>query len=257
MLPNPLLEQLSQLKFDGMKIALREQLAMPDITRLPFDERLALLLDREITVRNQRRVEQRLRRAKLKQTACIEQIDFNVARGLDKRLILSLADCTWVKRHLNILLVGATGTGKTYLACALAHKACLENYSAAYVRLPRLFQELLTAKGDGRYSRVMQQLAKLDVLILDDWGFAPFTADQCRDLLEILDDRHTRRSTIVTSQFPIKHWHDTLGQPTLADAILDRLVHNAYKIELKGDSLRRNSTPMVTETLVFNTEVPS
>lgn len=253
--PHPLLEQLTRLKFDGMKIALSEQLAMPDIDSLLFTERLSLLLERESTVREQRRLQQRLRRAKLKHTACIEQIDFSASRGLNKRLILSLSDCTWVKQHLNMLVVGATGTGKTYLACALAHKACLEGYSAAYVRLPRLFQDLLVAKADGRYTKLMQQLAKLDVLILDDWGLTPFNTEQCRDLLEILDDRHKLRSTIVTSQFPIQHWHDTLGEPTLADAILDRLVHNAHKIELKGDSLRKKSTLNVDEALDLNNPI--
>lgn len=250
MLSHPLIHQLNQLKLSGMKAALSEQLNLP-VDSLTFEERLALLLEREITMRNQRRLQQRLRRAKLKHTASIEQLDFSVSRGLNKRVILSLADCQWIKQHANVLLVGATGTGKTYLACALAHKACLEGYSAAYLRLPRLFQEVTLAKGDGRYTRFMQELAKLDVLILDDWGITPFTVEQCRDLLEILDDRHTLRSTIVTSQFPIKLWHDTLGEPTLADAILDRLVHNAHKIELAGDSLRKQSAVQLAEELDF------
>jgi DNA replication protein DnaC len=238
-----------------MKIALNEQLSMSDIESLSFDGRLALLLERESTLRETRRLQQRLCRAKLKHTACVEQLDFCASRGLNKRLILSLADCTWVKQHLNILVVGATSTGKTYLACALAHKACLEGYSAAYVRLPRLFQDLLSAKGDGRYSRMMQQLAKLDVLILDDWGLTPFTTEQCRDLLEILDDRHKLHSTIVTSQFPIKHSHDTLGEPTLADAILDRLAHSAHKIALKGESLRKKSAAKIANELDLNNQV--
>jgi len=252
-----LTHQLNQLKFEGMKTALNEQLAMNDIQSLAFEERLSLLLERELTVRNNRRLQQRLHRAKLKHTACLEQIDFGSARGLNKRLILSLADCTWVKQQLNVLLVGATGTGKTYLACALAHKACLEGFSAAYVRLPRLFQDIACARGDGRYTRLMQQLAKLDVLILDDWGLAPFTLEQCRDLLELLDDRHKLHSTIVTSQLPIKHWHETLGEPTLADAILDRLVHNAHKIELKGDSLRKKSALDLPKTLELEDKLNS
>lgn len=257
MLTHPLIEKLNDLKFDGMKAALAEQLQQQDIDQLPFDDRLHLLLDRELTKRHERRLQQRLSKAKLKHTACIEQIDFKTSRGLNRQLILSLADCKWIKSHLNILLVGATGTGKTYLACALAHKACLEGFTAAYLRLPRLFQDLTVAKGDGRYTRLMQQLAKLDVLILDDWGLSPFNADQCRDLLEILDDRHKLRSTIVTSQLPIKHWYQTLGEPTLADAILDRLVHNAHKIQLKGDSLRKESATDVTEPLEFNVGVPA
>lgn len=249
---HPLLEQLTRLKFDGMKMALNEQLSITDIETLSFDERLALLLERESTVREERRLQQRLRRAKFKHMACLEQIDFAPSRGLNKRLVLSLADGGWIKQHLNILIVGATGTGKTYLACAFAHKACLQGYSAAYVRLPRLFQDLLVAKADGRYTKLMQQLAKLDVLILDDWGITPFTTEQCRDLLEILDDRHKLHSTIVTSQFPIKHWHETLGEPTLADAILDRLVHNAHKIELKGESLRKKSAAQIGDELDLN-----
>jgi DNA replication protein DnaC len=257
MLPHPLLEQLTRLKLDGMKTALSEQLNLLDIDTLSFEERLGLLLDREMTLRHHRRTSERLRKAKLKHMACMEDIDFKSSRGLNKRLILSFADCAWVKQHLNVLLVGATGTGKTYLACALAHKACLEGYSAAYVRLPRLFQDLLAAKGDGRYSRLMLQLSKLDVLILDDWGLASFTTEQCRDLLEILDDRHKVRSTIVTSQFPIKHWHETLGEPTLADAILDRLVHNAHKLELKGDSLRKKSAVELPKELELESTLNS
>lgn len=204
-----------------------------------------------MTQRNHRRLQLRLKQAKLKQTACIENINFKPGRGLDQSQILSLAACQWIREHHNVLLVGATGTGKTHIACALAHKACLEGFSAVYLRLPRLFQELLIAKSDGRYARFMQQLAKTDVVILDDWGLSPFTDEQCRDLLEILDDRHQLRSTIITSQFPIKHWHETLGNPTLADAILDRLVHNAYKIQLKGESLRKKSSTILDESLAL------
>lgn len=251
MVTHPLLTKLSQLKCDGMKVALQEQLSQDNIAALPFEERLLLLVEREMTQRNHRRLQVRLKQAKLKQTACIENIDFKSGRGLDQSQILSLAACQWIREHHNVLLVGATGTGKTYLACALAHKACLEGFNAVYLRLPRLFQELLIAKGDGRYARFMQQLAKTDVVILDDWGLSPFTDEQCRDLLEILDDRHQLRSTIVTSQFPIKHWHETLGNPTLADAILDRLVHNAYKIQLKGESLRKKPATPIEETLAF------
>lgn len=252
MMNHPLLDKLRQLKCDGMKIALQEQMQQDNIDSLSFEERLMLLLDREVTQRNHRRLQLRLKQAKLKQTSCIEDIDFKSSRGLDKSQLLSLASCQWIREHHNILLVGATGTGKTYIACALAHKACLEGFTSAYLRLPRLFQELLIAKGDGRYTRLMQQLAKIDVLILDDWGLNPFTDEQSRDLLEILDDRHRLRSTIVTSQLPIKHWHETLGNPTLADAVLDRLVHNAYKIQLKGESLRKKSSTMLDETLALS-----
>lgn len=240
MLLNPNLEKLQQLKFRGMRKALEEQLQQHDIDDLSFTERLALLLDRELLDRENHRLSIRLKKAKLKQQASIEDIDFKHPRGLSKQLILSLASCKWVNDHNNVLLIGPTGTGKTYLSCALAHKACLEGFTTQYLRLPRLFQELLLAKGDGRYTKLMAQFAKTDVLILDDWGLNKFNDEQRRDLLEILDDRHNVRSTIVTSQLPVKLWHETIADPTLADAILDRLVHNAHKIQLKGESLRKN-----------------
>lgn len=241
MLLHPLVEKLHTINCLGMKVALQEQLQHTELHDISFEDRLALLLDREICHRNDKRLQLRLKQAKLKQTASIEGIDFKNTRGLDKSLVLSLASCQWIREHQSILVTGPTGTGKTYLACALAHQACLQNFSATYVRLPRLFQEFLTAKGDGRYSRLMKQLSKVDVLILDDFGLHTFNEEQCRDLLEILDDRHRLRSTIVTSQLPVKHWHEALGNPTLADAILDRLVHQAHKIPLKGESLRKKS----------------
>lgn len=242
MLIHPTLDKLRELKFKGMLHALAEQLQQTDIHELGFEERLSLLLDRELTERENRRLSQRLKQASLKQQASIEDIDFKHSRGLDRSLILSLASCQWIKSHQNILLIGPSGVGKTYLACALAHKACLEGYSTKYVRLSRLFQELSVAKGDGRYMKLISGLAKIDVLILDDWGLTLFTDEQRRDMLEILDDRHNLRSTIVTSQLPVKHWHEQIADPTLADAILDRLVHNAHKVELHGDSLRKKKT---------------
>ena len=246
---NTLISQLDKLSFKGMRLALDEQLQMPDINSLPFDERLSLLLDRELSLRNERRLQLRLRRAKLRHTACIESIDFSVSRNLSRSQILELAACGWVRKHENVIIVGATGTGKSYLACALAHKACLDGFKAVYLRLPRLFQDLLIVKGDGRYLKFMQSLSKVDVLILDDWGLNPFTEDQCRDLLEILDDRHNIKSTIVTSQFDTADWHSTLNNPTLADAILDRLVHNAHRVELKGESQRKKNSVMHKKTL--------
>jgi DNA replication protein DnaC len=239
MLTHPTLEKLQRLKFTGMAAALAEQLQMPDIEELAFEERLGLLIDREITERENRRLSSRLRRARLKHQAAIEDIDYRHPRGLDKSLIQSLAACRWVTEHLNILLTGPTGVGKTWLACALAQKACREGHTALYLRLPRLLQEMAIAKGDGRYPKLLATLAKTEVLILDDWGLAKLTAEQRRDLLEILEDRHGVRSTLATSQLPIEKWHDLIGDPTLADAILDRLVHNAYKIHLKGGSLRK------------------
>lgn len=239
MLIHPLLEGLRQLKLTGMVEALQEQLQQADMGQLSFEERLSLLLDRETVTRENRRLKTRLIQAKLKQQACIENIDFKSSRGLERSTLLALASCQWIKGHQNILMIGPTGTGKTFLACALAHKACLEGYSSHYLRLTRLLQELSIAKGDGRYKKLIYQLSKIDVLILDDWGLNSFNDEQRRDLLEILDDRHNLKSTIVTSQLPLNLWHETLGDATLADAILDRLVHNAHRLQLQGESMRK------------------
>jgi len=219
--------------------ALVEQLQMPDIAALTFEERLGLLVDRELTERENRRLTTRLRQAKLRQTACIEDIDYRHPRGLDKALMARLATCQWVRERHNVLITGPTGIGKTWLGCALGHQACRNGLTALYLRLPRFLQELPIAKGDGRYGKLLTTLAKTDVLILDDWGLAPFSEENRRDLLEIVEDRHDRRATIITSQLPVEHWHDALGDPTLADAILDRLVHNAYKIALQEESMRK------------------
>lgn len=248
MLNHPTLNKLQDLRFTGMAKALTEQMSLPDIDALSFEERLGLLIDREVTEREDRRLTTRLRQAKLKQPACIEDIDFKHARGLDKSLILDLAQCQWIKKHLNILITGPTGVGKTWIACALAQKACREGFTVLYLRLPRLLQELPIAKGDGTYTKLLARLAKVDVLILDDWGLSKLIAEQRRDLLEILEDRHDNRSTIVTSQLPLDKWHHSIGDPTLADAILDRLVHNAYKINLKGESMRKRKTTLTAHT---------
>src|SRR5262245_21004580 len=239
MLTHPTLDKLQTLKLSGMYHALVEQLQMADIAALSFEERFGLLVDRELTERDNRRLTTRLRQAKLRQTACIEDIDYRHPRGLDKALMTRLVTCQWVQDRQNILITGPTGIGKTWLACALGHKACREGWTALYLRLPRFLQELPIAKGDGRYGKLLTTLAKTDVLILDDWGLAPLNDENRRDLLELLDDRYDRRATIITSQLPVEHWHDALGDPTLADAILDRLVHNAYKIVLQGESMRK------------------
>jgi DNA replication protein DnaC len=249
MLKHPTLDKLHALKLTGMAAALEDQSATPDITDLSFEERLGLLVDREMTERDNRRMSSRLRRAKLRHAAILEDIDYRNSRGLDKGLVQSLASCQWVKEHLNVLITGPTGVGKTWLACALAHKACREGYTAQYVRLTRLLRELTIAKGDGQYSKLLTSLAKVDVLILDDWGLMKLSAENRRDLLEVLEDRHGRRSTIATSQLPIEEWHGIIGDATLADAILDRLVHNAYKINLRGESMRKQQAKLTaTET---------
>ncbi len=240
MLIHPTIENLKKLRLLGMAKALENQLDQLQVESMGFEERLGLIIDCEICDRENRKLQTRLRNAALKQTASIEDIDYRASRGIDKKLIFTLSNCQWIKMHRNVLIVGATGTGKTYLACALAHKACLEGNSAYYSRLPRLLPELALGRGDGSYNKKMKQLAKAEVLLLDDWGLAPLTDEQRRDLLEILDDRHEKCSTIVTSQLPIKLWHEAIGDKTLADAILDRLVHNAYRLELKGESMRKS-----------------
>ena len=240
MLTHPTLEKLQALKFTGMAAALAEQIQMPDIDELGFMERLGLLVDREATEREDRRLRSRLRRARLRHNAALEDIDYRHPRGLDRAMMQSLASCRWVTEHLNILMTGPTGVGKTWLACALAHKACREGHSAWYLRLSRLLQELAIARGDGRYAKLLATLARTEVLVLDDWGLTRLGAEARRDLLEVLEDRHGVRSTLAASQLPIDQWHDLIGDPTLADAILDRLVHNAYKINLKGESMRKH-----------------
>lgn len=242
MLIQPTLEKLKALKFYGMARALEEQLNSSEFDSLTFEERLGLLVDRELTERENRRIQTRLRQAKLRQQACMEDIDYQHPRGLDKSLMHSMASCRWIKEHLNILICGPTGVGKSFIACALAHKACLEGYKTLYVRSSRLFADLALAKGDGRYGKMMNAMAKTDLLVIDDWGLSALGEQARKDLLEILEDRHEIHSTIIASQLPVEHWHEIIGNPTLADAILDRLVHNAYQINLKGESMRKKKS---------------
>ena len=247
MLTHPILDEINTLKLTGMYKALSDQLNMPDIESMDFMTRLGLLVDRETTERANRRLQTRLKKARLRQQACFEDIDFRTPRGLDKQLILSLASCDWIKKANNILLTGATGTGKSYIACALAHKACLEGYTVRYTRLPRLMEEIGISRADGSYGKLMLDLARTDLIILDDWGLAAMTRPQRHDLLEILEDRNSLKSTIVTSQLPVESWHEYIGDPTLADAILDRLVHSAYKINLKGESMRKKNATLTSK----------
>lgn len=239
MLKHATLDQLQELKLHGMARAFEEQLQTPDLEELSFEERLGLLVEREATERTSRQLTARLRRAKLREQAAIEDIDWRARRGLDKRQVLTLASCRWIAEHLNVLITGKAGVGKTFLACALAHKACREGYSALYLRVPRLFRDLTIARGDGSYEKLLGRYARTDLLVLDDWGLAQIGAQERRDLLEILEDRYGRRSTVVTSQLPVKSWYDSIGDPTLADGILDRLVHGAYEIAMEGESIRR------------------
>jgi DNA replication protein DnaC len=239
MLTHPTLEKLEGLRLSGMASALRQQQQTPEIDRLGFLDRLGLLVDREMTEREDQRLKTRLKRARLRQTASMEDVLFEAGRGLDRSLLQQLSTCEYVRRHHNVIITGPTGAGKSFIACALAHKACLEGYSAAYHRLPRLLEELEVARGDGRYGKLLKGLSKVDVLVLDDWGLVRLPAMEQRDLLELLDDRHRVRSTIATSQLPLEHWHEAMSDPTLADAVLDRLVHIAYTIRLQGESMRK------------------
>jgi len=242
MLLHPTLEKLTTLRFIGMAAALDEQMQMNSLVDLGFEERLGILLDREMAVRQTRRMNIRLRKARLRQDGCIENINFRHPRGLDKSLVMRLAGCEWVKDHNNLIITGPTGVGKTYLACAFAQNACREGYSTLYLRITKLFEDLALAKGDGRYLKLLASFAKADLLVLDDYGLEQLGRDQRHDLLEILEDRHGLKSTLVTSQLPIEHWHEQIGDPTLADAILDRLVHSAHTINLDGDSMRKKKT---------------
>lgn len=248
MLQNPTLDKLTTLKLTGMFKALQEQDETDDIDSLGFNERLGLMIDREMVERENRRLSLRLKKAKLRERASFEDIDYRHRKGLDKSMMLSLSSCKWIRGHHTVLIEGPTGAGKTYIACALAHKACLEGYTATYARLPRLLDEIAIAKGDGRYGKVMKALARTDLIILDDLGLTPLTSENRRDLLEIVEERNGLRSTIVTSQLPVSKWHDAIGDPTLADAILDRIVHNAYKIILKGESMRKTRSKLTKPT---------
>lgn len=235
-----------------MAQALSMQASQPEIDSLTFEERLGLLLDQEVAARENRRLQTRLRKAKLKQEACWEDVDYQTPRGLDKGLLSLLSSGQWIHTHHNILLVGPTGTGKTFLACALGHKACLHGDSVCYHRLSRLLTDLELSKSDGRYLKLMGTLVKTDVLILDDFGLAPYTDEQQRAFLELLDDRYEKRATIVTSQLPIQHWHEAIGNATLADAILDRLINRAYRVEMRGESMRKiksRSTTLLTQEI--------
>jgi DNA replication protein DnaC len=239
MLIEPTLDRLHELGLTGMAQALAEQLAVPDIQSLSFEDRLALLLERETSERDNRRLRRLLQLAKLRLDASVEDIDFRSPRGLDKSVVLRLAGCDWVRQHQVVLITGATGTGKSYLACALAQAACRHGLSTRYYRLSRLLDELTLAKADGSYPKFLDRLLRTQLLALDDYGMAPLNDAQRRDLLEVLDDRYGRRATLVTSQLPLEHWHDVIGDPTFGDAILDRLVHHAHRITLKGPSMRK------------------
>jgi DNA replication protein DnaC len=240
LLTHPTLELLHQLGFNGMAKAFSDIEASGEGATLTHPEWLGLLLDREATYRRDRKLRARLRYARLRHQAAIEDVDYRATRGLDRALFNKLAEGSWIDAHDNLILCGPTGIGKSWLACALGHKACRDNRSVLYQRIPKLFADLALARGDGRYARILRALGGVQLLILDDWGLEPLDATARHDLLEILEERYGRRSTVVTSQIPIDKWHDLIGDPTYADAILDRIVHNAHRINLTGHSLRRS-----------------
>jgi len=239
MLMQQTLALLQSLRLTGMAQALEEQAHIPDVATLAFEDRFALLLEREKLTREDRRLTRLLQIARFRHAACVEDVNFRVNRGLDRGLFVRLAGGDWIRQHEVLLLVGPTGTGKSWLACALGHAACRQGATVRYVRLPRLLGDLAPARGDGSYGRMLQQFAKADLLILDDWGLSPIGDRERRDLLEIVEDRTGRRATLITSQVPVDHWHNLIGDATFGDAILDRLVHHAHCITLTGGSLRK------------------
>ncbi len=240
MLTQHTLTRLHGLKLDGMARAFEEQLAQPANHGLSFEERFGLLVDREVVWRDNRRLDRLLKQAHLKfPGACLEDLDTRAARGLDTRLLASLASCDWIRAGQAVIATGKTGVGKSWIACALGNQACRQGFAVLYTRFPRLLEELRIAHGDGSFGKRLTQLAKTDVLIIDDWAIGPIT-QAASDLLEVLDDRITGKSTVVTSQLSVEHWHEYLADPTLADAILDRIVHHSHRLTLHGESLRKN-----------------
>ncbi len=252
MLTHPTHERLITLGLIGMAKALEEQRRSPNLDALSFEERVGLLVDREAAERDTKRLTTRLKFAALRQSACVVDIDWRTPRSIDRAVFARLVVGDWIDRNENLLVTGATGLGKSWIACALGHKACRDNRSVQYHRVPRLFEALALARGDGRYGRLLKTIGRVQLLILDDWGLSVLNASERRDLLEILDDRHGRASTIVTSQIPVEHWHDIIGDPTLGDAILDRLVHNAHRLQLTGESMRKQNARNQTLDVVPN-----
>jgi DNA replication protein DnaC len=243
MLTEPTIEKLYKLRLGAMAVAWTTQREDPKMNDVDFDGRFGMLVDAEHLARDNKRLARAIHEAKLRIAgACIEDIDYGAKREIDRALVRQLGTCTWIGSHANVIITGATGTGKSYIACALAQQACRSGYRAVYRRMPRLLEELALTHADGTYTRLLGRLAKIDVLVLDDWGLAPLREQERRDMLEIFEDRHGARSTIVTSQLPVETWHDYVADPTIADALLDRVVHNAHRLKLKGPSKRKTET---------------
>jgi DNA replication protein DnaC len=248
MLTQQTLEKMNAMKLLGMTDALEQQMGSGEYTRLSFEERLGLLIDSEWTAREQRKLTRRLQVAKLRYPASLEDVDFKHPRGLDRQQVLSLGNCGWIQNHHNLLITGPTGIGKSYLACAFVERACRRGHSAAYLRLPRLLQHLAVARGDGSYARILARLARLELLAIDDWLLAPLRDTERRDLIEVIEDRSERASTLIATQLPAKDWHAAIGDPNLADAMCDRLLHNAHRLELKGPSMRKTKASPKNES---------
>jgi DNA replication protein DnaC len=244
MLINSTIEKLRGLRLPGMITALEEQMRSPDAVSLAFEDRLGLLVDREETERLNRRYQGRLRKARLREPAMVEDLNYNPGRGMDKSVMLSLATCDWIRQSQHILITGSTGVGKTYAACALGHKACQLGFTVTFHRVGRLLHNLAIAKADGSYGDMMADLTKTDLLILDDWGLAVMGPEERRDFLELVEDRNGARSMIITSQVPPEKWFDVVGEPTLGDAILDRIMHRSHKIALTGPSIRKETSSL-------------
>ena len=249
MLNQPTLEKLQTMKLYGMADAFRTQMETADTAQLSFEERFAMLVDQQWLWKENRALARRLRAAKLKERGVVEDIDYQLPRGLDRKLIRTLASSEWVRQHQNLLLIGPTGIGKTWLGCALAQKACRDGFTILHKRAAELFRDLAVAHVDGSFGRQLAKLARIDILVLDDFAMAPLKDSERRDFLEVCDDRYQRRSTILTSQLPLVHWHEQIGDPTLADSILDRLVHNSYRLELTGESMRKKRNRKSEEDL--------
>lgn len=244
MLTQPTIEKLCAMRLRGMAEAFRQQQESADCQQLSFEERLGLLIDRQWTWRESHALERRLRNGRLQGPACIEDIDYRTARGLDRQLVRSLTqESVWVRERQNLFLLGPTGIGKTWLGRAFAQKACRDGYTALFYKAAELFRDLAMARADGRHTKLLYQLGRIDLLIVDDWAMAPLAETERRDFLEICDARYQARSTLLTSQIPVASWHAQIGDPTIADSILDRLVHNAHRLELKGESMRKKRGP--------------